>query len=239
MNITLKINEHPPLKKCEMTVDGCLHQKLEKYPVLSYLNQHSTNLLIGKPRSGKSSLLYSLFSSKHALKKLYHKVYTFIPASSRTSFKKDIFSELPDNQQYFELSYENLESVFEEIKSLPKEENKCIIFDDMSAYLKQSELQTLFKEICFNRRHHSISVYFLCQTFFSIPKELRRIFTNLFIFKVPKNVMETIFSELLEQKENIILPIMKMVYDEPFNFLFVNLDSQKMFKNWDEIVIEE
>ena len=51
--------------------------------------------------------------------------------------------------------------------------------------------------------------------------------------------METIADELIETSKDYINDIVKIVYDEKFNFLFVNTDSQKMFKNWDEIIIDE
>ena len=32
---------------------------------------------------------------------------------------------------------------------------------------------------------------------------------------------------------------MKITYDEKHNFLFMNIPSQRIFKNWDEILIKE
>ncbi len=32
---------------------------------------------------------------------------------------------------------------------------------------------------------------------------------------------------------------MKMTYGEKRNFLFVNVPTQRMFKNWDELIIKE
>jgi len=44
----------PTIKPPEMVCDTPLHPKLNEYELTSYLNQHSTNLLLGRPRSGKS-----------------------------------------------------------------------------------------------------------------------------------------------------------------------------------------
>jgi hypothetical protein len=49
--------------------------------------------------------------------------------------------------------------------------------------------------------------------------------------------METIFDELIELPKDHVLPIMKEVYDKPYNYLFINTDSQRLFKNFDEIII--
>jgi hypothetical protein len=80
--------------------------------------------------------------------------------------KKDIFEELPDEQKFDELNYDNLLLVLDTIKSEP-EYNHCIIFDDMGAYLKDNAIRKLLKEIIFNRRHYHISIYFLCQSYLS------------------------------------------------------------------------
>jgi hypothetical protein len=50
--------------------------------------------------------------------------------------------------------------------------------------------------------------------------------------------MEMIFDELVELPKDYILPIMKLVYDKPYQYLFINTDSQRLFKNFDEILIE-
>ena len=62
--------------------------------------------------------------------------------------KKDIFEELPDEQKFDELNYDNLLLVLDTIKSEP-EYNHCIIFDDMGAYLKDNVIRKLLKEIIF------------------------------------------------------------------------------------------
>ena len=57
--MSIKVIEHkkPNLEAPIMICDKPLHKKLEKYELTKFLNFHSTNLLIGKPKSGKPSLL--------------------------------------------------------------------------------------------------------------------------------------------------------------------------------------
>ena len=74
-----------------MNCDNKLHEKLDNYELSKFLNSHSTNLFIGRPRSGKTSLLYSLFKSPELLKKVYHKIFLFQPSASRVSMKDKIF----------------------------------------------------------------------------------------------------------------------------------------------------
>jgi hypothetical protein len=239
--ITIQKNKKPKLKACEMICDKELNSKLNKYELTKFLNAHTTNLLIGKPRSGKTSLLYSLFQSSRCLKKCFHNIYLFQPSHSRGSMKDKLFDKLPDDQKYEELDYESLDEVMDRIKMSDPDHNNCIIFDDMTAYLKDYHVEKLLKELVFNRRHLRTSIFFLCQTYISVPKDLRKLFSNLFIFRVNKNELKLIFEEQIEDKTkvNLISEITKLVFDRPFQFLFINTDTQRFFKNFDELLFKD
>ena len=75
--ITIKRNTAPNMTVCKMNCDNGLHPKLNEYELTSFMNSHTTNLLIGKPRSGKTSLLYSFFKSSKLFKKTYHNIFIF------------------------------------------------------------------------------------------------------------------------------------------------------------------
>ena len=239
--ITIQKNKKPKLKACEMICDKELNAKLNNDELTKFLNAHTTNLLIGKPRSGKTSLLYSLFQSSRCLKKCFHNIYLFQPSHSRGSMKDKLFDKLPDDQKYEELDYESLDDVMDRIKMSDPEHNNCIIFDDMTAYLKDYHVEKLLKELVFNRRHLRTSIFFLCQTYISVPKDLRKLFSNLFIFRVNKNELKLIFEEQIEDKTkvNLISEITKLVFDRPFQFLFINTDTQRFFKNFDELLFKD
>ena len=236
--LTIKKHKKPILKPCEMRCDKPLHKKLDKFELTKFLNQHTTNLLIGKPRSGKTSLLFSLFENKEILRKVYHKIYIFQPQPSRSSMKNDIFGKLPEEQLFNELNFENLDLVMEEIEASP-DLNIAVIFDDVGASLKNNDTMNLMKKLIFNRRHLHTSVFFLVQTYYSIPKDIRKLFSNIFVFRVNKNELATIFDEIVEDKElvDIAPQISKLIYDKPYNFMFINTDTQRIFKNFDEIII--
>jgi hypothetical protein len=147
---------------------------------------------------------------------------------------------LPPDQIYHELTFDSLYEVKSRIESDAAEGyNSCIIFDDMAAELKNKATQQLFKQLAFNRRHLRLSMYFLVQTWFSTPKELRRLWSNIFVFKVSKNEMSNIWQEIIEHADEYMNPVMKMVYNEPYKFLFINTDSQRIFDGWDEIILED
>jgi hypothetical protein len=255
MSLTIKENAKPNLTVCKMNCDDGLHEKLDNYELTKFLNSHTTTLMLGRPRSGKTSMLYSLFKSPKLLKKTYHNIYVFKspkllkktyhniyvfqPSASRASMKDNIFGSLDDDQLFEELSYDNLHGVLDIIKAADHSENHCIIFDDQTAYLKNISTLQMLKEMIFNRRHLHLSIFFLVQTWYSIPKDIRKLFNNAFIFKISKNEMENIFEEVIEKKKDMIPAISKIVFDAPYNFLFINIESQKMFKNWDSIEFKD
>jgi hypothetical protein len=239
MSITIIENDKPELNVGSAVCDGGLHAKLNSYELTSFLNGHTLNMFVGRPKSGKSSLMQGLFRSSKCLKKVYHDIYLFQPIISRGSMKDDIFNGIPENQKYNELSLENLTKVKNEIESSDPKFNKVIILDDMAAYLKNNSTLKLLKEIIYNRRHLRVSIYILSQTYFSMPKDLRKLVSNFVIFKVSKNEMHEIFDENIENLEKMADKISKVVYDQPFNFLFVNVDTQSLYKNWDRLEIKE
>ena len=234
MSISIKENEAPKLKVCKMLCDTKLHPKLDNYELTSFLNNHSTTLFIGRPRSGKTSLLYSFLKSKEIFKGTFDKIFLFQPAQSRASMKDPLFDKIPDEQKYDELTIENLNDVEENLSDF----NNVMLVDDMTAFLKNNDIKKKLKELVYNRRHKHLSIIFLVQSYLSIEKDIRKLFSNLFIFKCSKNEMATIWDELVEYPKDYILPIMKVVYDRPYNYLFINTDSQRLFKNFDEILIE-
>ena len=90
--------------------------------------------------------------------------------------KDKLFDQLPDDQKFDELTMENLEMVDD---NLDEEGNNLIIFDDMTAYLKNNETRKKLKEFITNRRHKHLSIYFLVQTWFSIERDIRKLFSNI------------------------------------------------------------
>ena len=187
--------------------------------------------------SGKSSLVESMF--KHVLNKVFHNVFLFIPEKSLDSMKKSVFGHLPENHILHDL--ESLPEVLNSIKSEDEDDNHAIIFDDMSAYLKAKENIPILRELIFNMRHSHVSIYIICQSYKSIPKDLRQVLTNLFLFKVSNSVMFNIMDEHVEDyaEKQFIKKLVKIVYNEPHQYLFLNTNTHRMFKGFDELIIEE
>lgn len=239
MSITIKHNIRPKFPIARMTCDDGLDARLNMYSLTSLMNSHECTVLCGAPKSGKTSLLWGFFKHPKLLKKVFHNIYIFQPTVSGESMKDNIFSCLPDEQRYDKLTFEGLNEVYEKINASEKYEENCIIFDDMAAYLKQKQTKTLFDDIVFNRRHLRTNIFFLTQGWKKIPLDLRKVFSNIFLFKVAKKELYTIWEEAIEENIDLAPKISKLVFDKKHNFLFVNVESKRMFKNWDEIIIKD
>lgn len=240
MKLSILEHEKPHLAKTEMLCDMDLHKKLNKYELTKFLNRHSANLLCGRAGSGKTSLLFSMFKSPDIFKKVFHNIFLFQPFASASSVKNNVFDAIDEDQKFNELNEENLSGVMDLVRNEDKKYNNCIIFDDMTAYLKHGEVEKLLKELIFNRRHYRTSVFFLVQSYISVPLQIRKLFSNLFIFKVSKKELETIRDEILETiPKDCVGDLAKLVYDKPHEYLFINADSQRLFKKFDEIIIHD
>jgi hypothetical protein len=156
------------------------------------------------------------------------------------SLDDNIFSKLPEDQIFHELDGTILQSIIDQSMERDKDEKIAIIIDDMASELKSSNVQKLLKQITMNKRHLGIyETFILSQTFLSIPKEVRRLIDNYFIFKVSQDEMENIMTEILPQYKDISQQLQKIIYDKKFNYLAIHTQSGRLFKNFDEIIITE
>jgi hypothetical protein len=240
MNINIKQNKKPKLCMPSFNVDNELSSKLNKYEITKLMNKSNFTLFLGKAGSGKTSMMTSFFSPQ-LFKKVYHTIFLFMPSNSRSSLKDNFFDESLDEEQIFDdVNHENLLETYETAKSNALEScNTLIIFDDVQKFFKEKDIQKLLLHMINNRRHARLSIWQCCQNYFQIPKQIRAGLTDLFIFKVNKSELENIFLDQVEQYKDDFMKIMKMVYNEPYNFLYINTNSQRMFFNWNEILIND
>jgi ABC-type multidrug transport system ATPase subunit len=169
MSIEVKIN--PRLKldipgfSCD---DNPLGEHLNAYEMLSYLNSYSMTAIIGKPGSGKTSLLISMLTGKGP-KKVFRKVFDHIllvmPTSSRGSIKKNPFAKHDADKMYEELNFETITAIYERLHASTEEKEKTLlILDDVGAALKNPEIGKLLRQIIYNRRHVKVHIVVLLQS---------------------------------------------------------------------------
>jgi len=231
-------NEIPKMSMPKMNVDNILHEKLNNYPLTETLNKSFVLALIGKAGSGKSHFLISLLKSKPLMRKVFENILIFIPPSSRSSIDGDFWSQnLPAENIYDELNEANLEDAYMKCKANSKDGYKSlIIFDDVQKDFK-GESEKLLQNICNNRRHDRISIIFAVQSYKALSKTARNALTNLIIFKVNKSQMKDIFDEQIETMKDKFEEILNVAYKNPHEFLAIDTGTQRLFNNWDEVIV--
>lgn len=239
MPVELKENPEPNLKKPKFVVDGKLADKLDDYEITKLMNKHNFTLFLGKAGSGKSTLLVSLLQTPTLFKKVFHTIILFCPPNSRASIKNDFWSVLPEEQIYDELTIENLQEAYETAEANASEGFRTlIVLDDVQKALK-GECEKMLLHMVNNRRHASLSIWLACQTFKSIPRQVRQGLTDMFVFKINKNETQNIFDEILELPHEVFVDIQKILFKKPHDFFYINTATQRLFYNWDEVLITE
>jgi KaiC/GvpD/RAD55 family RecA-like ATPase len=233
-----KIDITPPSFLCDYE----LTKNLQEYPQFSHLNKFNTTAILGKPGSGKTSMLISILSQKGD-DKIYHKVfdfvYIFMPSQSRASLKKNIFEKHHPSRLFDELTLQNLQSVYDAIEeNSTNKKTSLIVYDDCGAVLKQKEIQMLLKKLSFNRRHLKVVQLFLIQSWLSVPLTIRKLFSNLICFKPSRKEWSVVVSETLEQDEDVSDALLGL-YKDPHDYLFLSITNQKIYLNQNEVEIIE
>jgi AAA+ ATPase superfamily predicted ATPase len=220
-----------------------LGEHLNKYDMLKHLNCFGFTGLIGRPQSGKTSLLISFLTGKRD-KKIFRRVFDHLilvmPSSSRNSIKKNPFKDHPQDKMFEDLDLPTIQTIYEDLKIHSSlNQTTFLILDDIGASCRNKEIQKLLREIIYNRRHLKVHIFVLLQSFLSLQLEIRKMFTNVIMFKPPKAEFEKLFEELIETKKDQALAVMKFVYDKPHQYLFLNVESQRMYKMFDEIIFKQ
>ncbi len=141
------------LKPPEFSCDQPIHKQI--VPPLPCTPFFLT--ITGSAGSGKTSMLVNLLTSPQAYKKAFHAVHCIIPAHSVASLKKNIFAKHP--RMHDELNFATLDRIYEQVmKNSEEKMSSPLIMDDVTASLKNLEIQMLLKKIIFNRRHYRLSI---------------------------------------------------------------------------------
>ncbi len=158
--ITLKINDKPSLPKNKFECDDEIHEKLNKYELSKdFLNKSNT--------TGKTSLMINIV--KILYKKCFHRIYVFMPESSRNSLKDNIFDKnLDESQIYEELNHGTVNDLYEKLKANSKEKlRSLVIYDDVQKSLKDYNVLVSLKNIIANQRHLRVVNLILLQNYFA------------------------------------------------------------------------
>ena len=239
MIIKLVENEKPKIDKIKFGCDEKICAKLDNFPMVrDNLNFYNTTVFLGRQGSGKTSLMINFVLKLY--KKKFHKIYVFMPASSRQSLKKNIFEALPPEQVFDELTPQNIQQLYETIKENTENGHKSlVIMDDVQKALRDPFIIGQFKNMVANQRHLKVVNLILLQNYFALHPQIREIINNLIFFKMDKKQTNKIFEEVAELPKDTFLALNDFIFDEPHNWCLINQKNKKIYKMWDEIIIDD
>ena len=192
----------------------------EKWP---YIPDHPyRTIIIGGSGSGKTNTLINLINEQKDI----DKIYLYVRDLSETKYeylikkRKDIGIKHLNNPNAFIECSNTMGDVYQNIDdyNLNRKRKILIFFDDMIAdIMKNKKFQVIIKELFIRCRKLNISLVFITQSYFSVPKDVRLISTYYLIMKINNR----------KEQQNIAINHSadidyKDFTREPFNFLTID-----------------
>ena len=141
------------------------------------------------------------------------------------------------------IEYSNsMDDILSDIEDYNKKRKRkvLIMFDDMISHvMSDKKAQQILKDLFIRCRKLNISLCFLTQSYFSVPKDVRLNFTHYILFKLNNRRelqnIATDHSADIDYKD--FIEIYRVCTKEPFNFLTIDTTKDNKFiKNFDEIL---
>jgi DNA replication protein DnaC len=237
----IKELEKPNLDTVKMKCDNVISNKLLKYPMVSdCFSKTSFTIIVGKPGSGKTSLLLSLLSSKKIFKKTFHTIFCAIPSASLNSIEKNIFEKLPPDQLFEDLTIELLEELYTRSQENAENDyNSILVIDDLQSILKDVAIAKGLEKLIIKRRHIHLTIFLLNQNYGKLPRPLRLLATNIIAFDIGKIQFSQIFEEHIDINKNMYDQIINFVFSgNKHEWLCINTVSKRLYKMFDEVILE-
>ena len=202
-------------------------QHNEKWP---YIPDHPYRILIiGGSGSGKTNTLLNLINEQKDIDKIYlyakdlnESKYELLIKNRENSGIKHV----NDSNAFIECS-NTMEEVYENIGNYnPNRKRKIlIVFDDMIAdIMTNKKFQSLIKELFIRCRKINISLVFITQSYFSVPKDVRLNSTHYLIMKINnrRELQNIAINHSADIDYKDFMKIYRECTKEPFNFLTID-----------------
>lgn len=212
-----------------------------------FAKDHFLYLVVGKKRSGKTTLALNLLETPESiggLKKKFNKIWLISPTARNDEKLKDLVEELDAGGQFYEMfDNEVQKEIMDKIKAYNaewKKKNKkgnphhLVIYDDCLAFLPHNRKKgQFFNSFMTNQRHLKSSSMILAQRLNELNPLIRSQVDVISFFRQDNPKEDKIFTETYGVAPNILLACTQ----EPHSFITANFlhDTPKIYKKFDEI----
>ena len=164
--------------------------KTERYSKWPYIPHHPYRILIvGGSGSGETNALLNLINNQPDIDKIY--LYAKYPYEAKYKYliknrEKVGLNHFNDSKAFIEYS-NDMQDIYKNIENYnPGKKRKIIIvFDDMIAgVINNKKLNPVVTELFIRGRNLNISIVFITQSYFKVPKDVRLNSTHFFIMKI-------------------------------------------------------
>ena len=220
--------------------DYANENKTEHYPKWPFIPNHPYRILIiGGSGSGKTNALLNLINNQSDIDKIY--LYAKDPYEAKYQHlinKRESvgINHFNDPKAFTEYS-NDMRNVYKNINYYnPDKENKIlIVFDDMIAdMIHNKKLNSIVTELFIRGRKLNISLVFITQSYFKVPKDIRLNSTHFFIMKIPdeRELQQIALNHSSDISSKDFIKIHKKCTAEPYSFIVndVTLASDNPFR---------
>ena len=201
--------------------------RINHNPNSPYIPDHPCRILtIGGSRSGKTNTLLNLTNNQPDIDKIY--LYAKDPYEDKYQFlikKRESIgiNHFNDPKAFIEFS-NDMEGVQKNINdyNLDKENKTLTVFDDMIAdMINSKKLNSIVTELFIRGRKLNISLVFITQSYFKVPKDVRLNTTHFFIMKIPnkRELQQIAINHSSDIDFTDFVKIYKKCTSEPYSFL--------------------
>ena len=201
--------------------------KTEHNPKWPYIPDHSWRILMnGGSGSGKTNASLNLINNQPDIDKIY--LYAKDPYEAKYQFlinKRESTGLKHFNDPKAFIEYSNdMHDVYKNIDEYnPDKENKIlIVFDDLIAYtIHNKKLDSIVTELFIRGRKLNISLVFITQSYFKVPKDVRLNTTHFFIAKIPnkRELQQIAINHSSDINTKDFANIYRKCTAEPYSFL--------------------
>jgi len=243
----LEKSNYKELSKVHFNSDDIFNDRIKE----PFQNSNFFYIIVGKPGSGKTSLLINMLNNRNIYKNVFDKINLVMPKSTQQNIRNNIFDDLPEDQIFYDIDESILDKIksikadFEEEKEMRKKKklkerkfNQLLILDDVTAYLKDKENLRMLTDISTNRRQYNLSVILLVQFLRAVPRPIRFFTTTLYFFKPSNNLdMSILKEEYITIDADQFVKLANFVFNNQHDFLIINKNNETYYKNLQKIIM--